>query len=113
MLISVTKHLLCVLLGQKDPFSHSKVHLFILKLNFTGKEGVLSLTAAVGGKSALRTLYVQGQSVTLTEPQMVEESSKLATCLGKNIFIVHVNQAIRKLVLCDMQIAKAQNTLCI
>ena len=56
--------------------------LFILKLTFKGKEGVLSLTSAVGGKSPLRTLYVQGQSVTLTEPQMVEVCSKLATCLG-------------------------------
>ena len=88
MIISVADHLLCVLLGQKDPFSHSKVHLFILKLNFTGKEGVLSLTAALGGKSPLRTLYVQGQSVTLTEPHMVEVCSKLATCLGTSIFII-------------------------
>ena len=91
MLISVAEHILCVLLGQKDPFSQSKAHLFILKLNFTGKEGVLSLTAAVGGKSPLRTLYVQGQSLTLTEPHMVEVCSKLATCLGTNIFNVHVN----------------------
>ena len=83
----------------------------IFLMSRTGKEGVLSLTSAVGGKSPLRTLYVQGQSVTLTEPQMVEVCSKLATCLGKNIFIVHVNQAIRKWVLCDMQIAKAQITL--
>ena len=60
--------------------------IFILKFNSTGKEGVQSLTSVVGGKSPLRTLYLHGQSVTLTEPQMAEVCSKLATCLGIKLF---------------------------
>ena len=47
-----------------------------------GKEGLLTLVSAVGGKSPLRTLYVQGQNIKLAEPQMVEICSKLATSLG-------------------------------
>lgn len=51
----------------------------------TGKAGLLSLVSVMGGKSPLRTLYLQSQSTgpQLTEPDMVEVYTKLAQGLGQ------------------------------
>lgn len=51
----------------------------------TGKVGLLSLVSVMGGKSPLRTLYLQSQSTgpQLTEPDMVEVYTKLAQGLGQ------------------------------
>lgn len=49
-----------------------------------GKMGLLSLVSVIGGKSPLRTLYLQKQTTSsqLTIPDMVEVFTKLAQCLG-------------------------------
>lgn len=72
-------------------FTHKKhktqLHSLNVSHNNVGKAGLLSLVSVMGGKSPLRTLYLQSQSTgpQLTEPDMVEVYTKLAQGLGFTI----------------------------
>ncbi|XP_052705898.1 uncharacterized protein LOC128181513 isoform X2 [Crassostrea angulata] len=72
-------------------FAHKKhktqLHSLNVSHNNVGKAGLLSLVSVMGGKSPLRTLYLQSQSTgpQLTEPDMVEVYTKLAQGLGFTI----------------------------
>ncbi|XP_056005420.1 uncharacterized protein LOC125659591 isoform X2 [Ostrea edulis] len=72
-------------------FTHKKHKTQLNSLNIShndvGKMGLLSLVSVIGGKSPLRTLYLQKQTTSsqLTIPDMVEVFTKLAQCLGFTI----------------------------
>ncbi|KAK3094982.1 hypothetical protein FSP39_008700 [Pinctada imbricata] len=63
----------------------SQLHSLNVSGNNLGKDGLLSLVSVMGGKFPLRTLYLQGQTAGLDEPEMIELYTKLATSLGFTI----------------------------
>nr|XP_022345878.1 uncharacterized protein LOC111138293 [Crassostrea virginica]XP_022345879.1 uncharacterized protein LOC111138293 [Crassostrea virginica] len=72
-------------------FTHKKhktqIHSLNISHNCVGKPGLLAVVSAMGGKSPLRTLYLQTQNSgsQLTEPDMIELYTKLAQNLGFTI----------------------------
>ena len=61
-------------------FLYKQWHLVV-----SGKPGLLAMVSVMGGKSPLRTLYLQTQNSgsQLTEPDMIELYTKLAQNLGQ------------------------------
>ncbi|XP_062588751.1 uncharacterized protein LOC134250409 isoform X1 [Saccostrea cucullata] len=65
----------------------TQLHSLNLSHNNVGKTGLLAVVSVIGGKSPLRTLYLQNQTTApqLTIPDMVEVYTKLAQNLGFKI----------------------------